>query len=123
MNLVFISIIGASVLQVAILGFSFGLLFSIVGRILFLLRLLGSVVPVKLSMGLEVANLFIMCVVAIFQKSGHDWLGMLGNIVFCGIVILLYFIDNLFYLYVVEDDKEEEIIHETDKGRKPRKRK
>lgn len=108
MNLVFISIILVAVIQVFVCHMSFALLFGLIGRFLFLLRLLGTVIPVKVSMIFEGCDLFIVFIVLIFSKHGVDWTNIGLTALFSAITILLYFIDNKFYLYVVEDDNNEE---------------
>ena len=47
MNWVFISLILISVGQTAVCGFGFTMLISYIGRLIFLLRRIGSVVPYK----------------------------------------------------------------------------
>lgn len=108
MNWVFASIIALTIGQVASCGFSFAALLSIIGRLVFFLRMVGSVVPGKVSMGFEAANLFFVFLGIVFSKHGVDWVGVLLSLLFCGLVCLLYVIDDRFYLYVVADDDREE---------------
>lgn len=108
MNWVFISLILLTVGQTAVCGFGFTMLISYVGRAIFLLRAVGTVVPFKVSVGFEAAHLFLMCVGIIFTKSGVDWLNALFTLLFCAAVCLLYIIDTQFYLYVVADDEDED---------------
>lgn len=108
MNLVFISVIVLSVLQWFVCGFSWALLLSYIGRLIFLSRLIGAVVPVKVSMGMEVAHLFFVFIGIIFSKGGNDWINIGLTVLFSALCCLLYFIDNAYYVYVVEDDDNEE---------------
>lgn len=108
MNWVFISIMGLTVLQTITCGFSFPLLVSILGRFVFLLRLVGAVVPVKVSLGFEAARFFFTCLAIIFSKNGVDWVNVVLSILFTAVVCGLYIIDERFYLYVVDDDVEDD---------------
>lgn len=108
MNLVFISVIAVSVLQTIVCGFSLPLIFSYAARIVFLTRIVGSVVPIKVSLALEACHLFFPVLGFIMQAGTNDWVGFLLNVLFCGIASLLYIIDNANYLYIVEDDEDEE---------------
>lgn len=107
MNWVFISLLLCAAGQFALCGFSFAFIFSCVGRLLFLLRAGGMVVPFKVSLGLEAAHVFFLLVGVVFATTGVDWGNLLLNVLFCGITSLLYLIDNHFYLYVVVDVEEE----------------
>ena len=73
------------------------------------MRLVGAVIPIKVSFALEVTNLFFVALGIVFAgEAGVDWPNVGLTVVFCGLASLLYWIDNAFYLYVVEDDNEEE---------------
>lgn len=107
MNLVFISLIGLTVVQVVVCGFTLPFIFSLVARVLFLLRLLGSVIPIKASLVLEGCHLFFVILPIIMNAGSDDWIGVLLTLLFCAGAALLYIIDNAMYLYVVEDDDDE----------------
>lgn len=106
MNWVFISVILLTFGQTFVCGFSLTMLISYIGRIVFLLRCIGSVVPYKVSLGFEAANLFFVLLGIIFSKSGVDWVGTSLTFLFCAVICLLYAIDDRFYLYVVVDDED-----------------
>ena len=108
MNWVFISIIIFTIIQTGVSGFGFCLLISYIGRVLFLFRLIGTVIPYKVSLGFEAAHLFFVAIGVIFSKGGVDWLSVLLSLLFCGIIAALYWIDDKFYLYVVVDDDDNE---------------
>lgn len=78
-----------------------------IGRLIFLLRRIGSVVPYKVSVGFEAAHLFFTFLGIIFTKSGVNWVNVLFTLLFCAIVCMIYVIDDRFYLYVVVDDTDE----------------
>lgn len=107
MSLVFISLIGVTVLQVVVCGFTFQLIFSLVARVLFLMRMLGSVIPIKVSLALEGVDLFFVILPVIMNAGTDDWVGLLLTLLFCAGAALLYIIDNAMFLYVVEDDDED----------------
>jgi hypothetical protein len=108
MNWVFVSILALSIGQTAVCGFGWTLLISYIGRLLFLLRAFGTVVPYKVSLGFEAAHLFFVALGIIFTKGSVDWWGALLSTLFGIATCLLYLIDDRFYLYVVADDQEEE---------------
>lgn len=108
MNWVFINILLLSVGQTVLCGFSFPLLISFIGRAAFLLRLVGSVIPIKVSLGFEAADLFFVLLGIIFARGGHDWVNIAATLLFCALVAIHYLVDDSLYLYVVADEKEEE---------------
>lgn len=108
MNLVFISLMLLTVIQQVVCGFSWPLLFSYIGRVLFLMRLIGSVIPIKVSLVFEGIHLFIVLLIIVMTGTSDDWVVTGLTVLFCALSALLQVIDNAFYLYVVEDEKEEE---------------
>lgn len=108
MNWVFASLLLITAGQTAVCGFGFTMLISYIGRLIFLLRRIGSVVPYKVSVGFEAAHLFFTFLGIIFTKSSIDWVNVVFTLLFCSIVCLIYVVDDRFYLYVVVDDDEED---------------
>lgn len=108
MNLVFGSVILVLVLQIAFAGFHLPLLLSLIGRVMFLLRMLGTVIPVKYCYYMEVGHLFFLFLNMVFKGAETDWLSLGLNIVGCALTALLYYIDDRHYLYIIEDDVEED---------------
>lgn len=107
MNLVFGSIILLAVANLIVCHLSIGLFLGLIGRALFLFRLLGAVIPIKASIIMEGCNLFCVFIALIFNKGPVYWPTILASVGFSAATILLYFLDNRYYLYVVEDEKEE----------------
>lgn len=107
MNWVFISLVLLTVGQTTVCGFGFTMAISYIGRFIFLLRCVGSVVPYKVSVGCEAAHLFFTLLGIVFSKSGVDWIGTLLTLLFCAMSCLLYVVDDRFYLYVVVDDEDD----------------
>lgn len=111
MNWVFISLILATIGQTAVCGFGFTMFISYLGRLLFLLRCVGSVIPFRVSIGFEAAHLFFLALSLVFSKVQINWPNVLFTVLFTLLACLLYVIDDQFYLYVVADDpdKKEEL--------------
>ncbi len=108
MNLVFISIIVLTVLQRVICGFSWLMFFSYIGRVIFLTRIIGAVVNYKVSLVFEGIHLAFILLSVVMSGIPQDWVPMLIDVGMCLAVAALIFIDNAFYLYVVEDDDAED---------------
>lgn len=108
MSLVFISIIGATIAQRLILGFSWLMFFSYIGRAIFLTRAIGAVVNYKVSCAFEGIHLAFILLGIIMNGIPQDWPHVLLDALLCLFVAALMFIDNSLYLYVVEDDDSEE---------------
>ncbi len=108
MNLVFISIIALTVVQRILCGFSWLMFFSYIGRIIFLTRIIGAVVNYKVSLTFEGIHLAFVLLGLIMNGIPQDWITMLIDVGMCLAVAALVWIDNTFYLYVVEDDDEVE---------------
>lgn len=108
MNLVFISIILATVAQRLILGFSWLMIISYIGRIIFLTRIIGAVVNYKVSCVFEGVHVAFILLGVIMNGIPQDWPHVLIDVLLCLFVAALMFIDNSLYLYVVEDDDAEE---------------
>lgn len=109
MNLVFISVIAVTGLEIAFCGFSFMFIFSLIARIIFLTRIIGCVVPVKVSMALEACHLAIPVLGVIMNAGSDDWVKFGLTVLFCGLACLLYFIDDTGYLYVVVDEDDDSL--------------
>ena len=107
MNLVFISIILATVTQRVLLGFSWLMIFSYIGRIIFLTRVIGAVVSYKVSCAFEAIHAGLVVLGIIMNGIPQDWPHVLIDLALCLFVVTMMFIDNALYLYVVEDEEEE----------------
>lgn len=107
MNWVFASIIGLAAGQVIVCGMSLGLLISIVGRIIYLLRAVIVVVPCKVSVWMEGLDFLLLIMGVVFKGPGANWGHVLFSMAFIGTTLLLYKIDTTYNLYVEEDDEDE----------------
>lgn len=106
MNLVFISIIVTTVAQRVLLGFSWLMIFSYLGRIIFLTRVIGAVVSYKVSCAFEAIHMGFVLLNIIMNGIPQDWPGVVIDLLLCCFVVVLMFIDNALYLYVVVDDED-----------------
>lgn len=111
MNWVFISIIAVTVLQlIATKGIKWAFisyLVMLIVRVMFLLRMQGIVFktkPLWITEAFIVGMQFVLCTLF---KDTANWLAFALYIVFTLIVIAIEFIDDKFYIYTVEDDKED----------------
>lgn len=108
MNLVFSALLLLTGAHIWALGWSLGTLLSIIGRGVFLLRLLGSVPSIKISIGFEAGNLFLVGLSVIFTAGSVSLVSSLLTLASCALATLLYLIDEALYLYVVRDEDAEE---------------
>lgn len=106
MNWVFASIMGLAVGQIVVCGMSFGLLLSLIARIIYLMRAVMVVVPCKVSIILEGLDLLWLFIGVIFKGPSANWGHAILSVAFIGVTVLLYKIDNYYNLYVEADDDE-----------------
>lgn len=111
MNWVFISIISCTLLQMIFcrgLKFAFlSLLVMLIARVLFLLRSQGIVFKTKPLWITEAFVVGAQLVLGSISSSSYNWLVFLLYAVLTGVVVGVEFIDDKFYIYTVEDDKED----------------
>ena len=111
MNWVFISIIVCTALQLICcrgikLAF-LSMLIMLIARALFLLRAQGIVFKTK---PLCITELFIVgaqLVIGSISKAQYNWLIFILYCVLTAIVLVVEYIDDKFYIYTVEDEKED----------------
>jgi hypothetical protein len=108
MSWVLISIVVTTVLQWVLCGGSLAVLVVTIGRVIFITRVLGAMVNIKVSIGFEIAGAFLLVVWIIFTKSTVVWFDILFFVLLCGVSIFLQRLDDKLYLYVVEDMKEDD---------------
>ena len=112
MNWVFISIIVCTALQLIFCRgmklASLSLFVMLIVRVLFLLRAQGVVFKTK---PLRITELFVVGaqgVLGSMAKASYNWLVFLLYTVITLIVIGVEFIDDKFYIYTVEEEKEDD---------------
>ncbi len=104
--------------------FSVWILIAIIGRILFSLRMIGVVVKIKTLLILEISAIVCKMIWDFLWKKGNiPWINIGLFILFGAISIGIMLIDNLFYVYVTEDDVEYYAEEEAKKQREKEKEK
>lgn len=106
---IFIIIIGIlTLVQLFVAKFSLWWILCLVSRILFSTRIIGTQVKFKTLCIIE--GLSLGCFLLwnfVFKVPVEGWLRLLGSLVITIIVLAVMFIDNILYVYVVEDAEEE----------------
>jgi hypothetical protein len=107
MSRIFFGEVLITVLQWVFCGPSLPALVATLGRIVFLMRIVGAVVNFKISVGIEIAGVALLAVWLVFTKSVIDWKEVLLFVLFSGMSVLLQLADDRMYLYITEDDRDE----------------
>lgn len=111
MNWVFISILLVTVFQWlfthSMSWFFLSFLVSLISRGLFLSRMIGASISASVLIKVELASIVLLLVCSVVGKS-KDILDIIIYILLSIVSCLFMFIDDKFYLYIVEDDKEED---------------
>lgn len=108
MNIIIVLLIIDTVLQLIFCKFSLWWLISLICRLLFCCRIIGATLKVKsLSIGEIVAFSSMFLFNMLFSKDGMPW-GRIGlNLLFSLVAMLLMYLDDLMYVYVIEDEEED----------------
>ena len=108
MNAIIILILVVTVLQLVVCKFSLWWLIAFICRMLFTLRIVGATFKVKtLAIGEAIAFASMLLWNMLFHKGNVPW-GHLGLFaLLSGLVCFLMFIDELFYVYIIEDDDDD----------------
>ena len=105
MNAIIVILIIDTIIQLLACKFSLWWLISLICRLLFCCRIVGATFKVKsLSIGEIVAFCSMFLFNMLFAKNGMPWLRILLNLLFSGIAIILMYLDDLLYVYVIEDE-------------------
>ena len=103
MNVIIFSILVVTVLQLIICHFSLWWLIVLICRLLFMCRIIGATFKVKnLAIGEGVAIAAMLIFDMLFAK-GMPWLRILFFILFSLISVGLMFLDDILYVYTIED--------------------
>lgn len=107
MNVIIFSILVVTVLQLIICHFSLWWLIVLICRLLFMCRIIGATFKVKnLAIGEGVAIAAMLIFDMLFSK-GMPWLRILFFILFSLISVGLMFLDDILYVYTIEDVDED----------------
>lgn len=108
MNAIIVLLIIDTIAQLLVCKFSLWWIISLVCRLLFCCRIVGATFKVKsLSIGEVVAFASMLLFNMLFAKSGMPWLRIGFNLLFSGIAIVLMYLDDILYVYVIEDEEED----------------
>lgn len=110
MNIIILGVIIDTIAQLYFCRISLWWIISLVTRILFCTRILGIVVKVKKLLTAEVvaiSGMFLWNI--LFKTKDFPWLNLLLMLVFTGICVGLEFLDEILYVYVIEDIIEDDV--------------
>ncbi len=108
MSLIIFLIIVDTLVQVKVCGFSLWWIICVVARILFCTRVIGVTFKVKklaIAEGSAIGCMLIWNI--LFASKNFPWQRLLFFAAFVGVAIGLMLLDNMLYVYVVEDVDEE----------------
>jgi hypothetical protein len=89
------------------LGFGFSIFIALIARILFMLRVVGKSIDIKVLIGFEIASLACILIIMVMAASLQKLTFLLACMGFSLVCSVIYIIDQKFYVYVTEDYKEE----------------
>lgn len=108
MNAIIVFLIIDTVAQLFFCRFSLWWLIALICRILFGLRIIGVTIKVK---KLAIAEGVVFCTMflfkSLFHRGGMQWLRILVYLLFTLIAVGLEYLDDLLYVYVIEDLEED----------------
>ena len=93
--------------QCAVCGISIITLYHLIPRIMFAMRLTGTVVKANTLAVLEAVGLGVWIVWRLFIRQNITLIGFLVFVVCVVVCCIIYFVDTESYVYIVEDDDEE----------------
>lgn len=106
MNWIVGILIADTVLQLFVCHISLWWLIALVARVLFCLRIVGATFKVKNLAIIEIVAFASMLLFnMLFNKGSMPWLRLLLFAFFSGVSCLLMFLDDILYVYVIEDDE------------------
>lgn len=107
MNAIIIAIIVFTILQVVVCKFSLWWLIALVCRLLFACRIVGATIKVKnLCIGEAVAFGAMFIFNMMFSGDSFPWLKLFLFLLMSAICCFLMFLDDILYVYVIEDDED-----------------
>lgn len=104
---IFLALAVVTLLQLIICKFSLWWIICLVCRLLFCCRIFGATIKIKkLAIGELVAIGSMFFFNLLFASEGFPWLRFVLFIVFCGVALVLEYIDDLLNVYVIEDEED-----------------
>lgn len=107
MSVFILLILIATVLQLIVCKFSLWWIICLITRFLFCLRIIGATFNVKklcITEGVAIGCMLVFHMV--FSKGSIPWLNILLFLIFCVFSCLMMLLDDILYVYVVEDDDD-----------------
>lgn len=107
MNVIIALLLVDTVVQLIVCHFSLWWFIALICRALFCCRMLGATFKVKkLAIGEGVAFGIMVVWLLLFHSSAIPWLRILFNALFALIAVGLEILDDILYVYVIEDYTE-----------------
>lgn len=101
-----IVIVILTIVQLVLCHFSFWWFLSLVARLLFLLRFMGVLLKTKYTFIMEGISIAIMLIWrSIYHSQGWQLKNMLITVIITAICVLTVVIDDINYVYVIEEDE------------------
>jgi hypothetical protein len=108
MNAIIVLLIIDTIIQLITCHFTLWWLISFVCRLLFCCRIVGATFKVKkLAIGELVAFGCMLLFNMLFAKNGIPWIRLILTLLFSAIAVGLEYLDDLMYVYVIEDEDDE----------------
>lgn len=107
MNVFIILILIATILELLICKFSLWWIIAVIARLLFCLRVVGATFNVKklcVTEGVAVGCMLIFNM--LFHKGAIPWLRVFAFLLFAVFNCVMMFLDDILYVYVIEDDED-----------------
>lgn len=109
MNAIIILLIIDTIIQLIVCHFSLWWLIALICRLLFCCRIIGATFKVKkLAIGECVAVGLMLVFDMMFSGDGMPWVRIGLYLLFTLIAIVLMYLDDILYVYVIEDEEEQD---------------
>lgn len=110
MSFIIVLLIIITILQVILCKFSLWWIIALISRLLFCSRLIGATIKIK---KLAIAEGIAFAAMLLFNwmfkgENGMPWIKLVAFLLFSLISVGLEYLDDILYVYVVEDLKEDD---------------
>ena len=107
MNAIIVIMLFVTIAQGIVCHFSLWYFIAIICRLLFCCRIIGATFKVrKLAIGEGIAFVAMFLWNMLFSSNGFPWLKIMFFLLFSLISVGLMILDDILYVYVIEDDDE-----------------
>ena len=108
MNVLIALIIITTIVQLVVCHISLWWFIAVIARVLFCLRVIGATFKVRTLAIIEAVAAGSMLVYnMLVHKDNVPWLRMFEFIIFSGLCVLFMYLDDILYVYVIEDDDDD----------------